>query len=48
MSSVRIGNTRSTTETGLFALADESILNILEFLRVQDILACSLVSLIMI
>jgi hypothetical protein len=39
-------NTRSTTATGLFVLADEILINILELLRVQDILACSLVSLI--
>lgn len=38
--------TRSTTETGLFALADEILIQVLESMRVRDILTCSLVSLI--
>ena len=41
-------NTRSTTEIGFFALADEILIQILESLRVRDILACSSVSLIVI
>ena len=38
--------TRSTTETGLFVLADEILIQVLESIRVRDILTCSLVSLI--
>ena len=39
-------STRSTTDTGLFVLADEILIQILESMRVRDILACSLVRLI--
>jgi len=40
---------RPTTETtGIFALADEILIQILESMRVRDILACSLVSLLIV
>jgi len=42
-------NNGSTAETtGIFALADEILIHILESMRVQDIMACSLVSLLVI
>lgn len=42
-------NIRSTTKTiGIFVLADEILIQILEWMRVRDIMACSLVSLLMI
>lgn len=40
-------NTLSMTETiGIFALADEILIQILEWMRIGDIMACSLVSLL--
>jgi hypothetical protein len=48
ISSVNMDNNRLMTETtGIFALADEILIQILESMRVQDIMACSLVSLLM-